>query len=186
MSEYLWPADGIEVGARAQATWSATCQALPLGTQITGEVIGRQPFGAFLRIEHHPDAVGLAEITAMPRCATLPHVGEQVSGEVIWHADHNHQVKIKLTEWTLHEDLLPQFAARIGQITTGHVTKLAPIGAFVRIADCVEGLVTLAELSDEPIEDPAQAIHEGQELSVRILNVDLERRRFSLSAIRMP
>ncbi|MFI9328551.1 S1 RNA-binding domain-containing protein [Kitasatospora sp. NPDC052868] len=186
MSEYSWPDDGIEVGARAKAAWSATCQVLPVGTRITGEVIGRRPFGVFLRIDHHPDAVGLAEITAMPRCATLPHVGEQVSGEVIWHADHNHQVKVRLTEWTSHEDLLPQFAARIGQIVTGHVTKLAPIGAFVRLADCVEGLVPLAELSDEPAGDPAQAVYQGKELPVRILNVDLERRRIELSARSCP
>jgi small subunit ribosomal protein S1 len=186
MSEYSWPDDGIEVGVRASAAWPATCQALPTGTQITGQVIGRQRFGVFLSIDQHPDAVGLAEITAMPRCAILPQVGAQVSGEVIWHADHNHQVKIKLTEWSRHEDLLPQFADRIGQITTGHVTKLAPIGAFVRLADCVEGLVPLAELSKEPIEDPAQAVHEGQELSVRIIDVDIERRRISLSVRRVP
>lgn len=75
----------------------------------------------------------------MPRCATLPHVGVQVSGAVIWHADHNHQVKTKLTEWIQHEDLLPQLADRIGRIAIGHVTKLAPIGVLVRLAHCIEG-----------------------------------------------
>ncbi|WP_329585473.1 S1 RNA-binding domain-containing protein [Streptomyces sp. NBC_01362] len=182
MNEYSWPDDGIEVGARARAAWSATCQALPIGTQITGRVIGRQRFGVFLSIDQHPDAVGLAEITAMPRCATLPHVGVEVSGVVIWHADHNRQVKIKLTEWIQHEDLLPQLADRIGQIAIGHVTKLAPIGAFVRLAHCIEGLLPLAERSDEPIEDSVQAIREGQEIPVRVCGVDLERRRITLSA----
>ncbi|WP_200826101.1 S1 domain-containing protein [Kibdelosporangium aridum] len=70
---------------------------MPLGTQVTGEVIARQPFGVFIRIDGTPDAVGLAEITAMPQGAELPAVAAQVTGEVIWHAEHNHQVKIRLT-----------------------------------------------------------------------------------------
>lgn len=111
----------------------------------------------------------------MPRCMELPHVGEHVIGRVVWHAEHNHQVKIKLTEWAEHSDLLPPFADMIGQTITGQVTKLAPIGAFVRIADCVEGLVRPEEL-------PAISVSEGQALSVTILGVDLERRRIFLAA----
>ncbi|MFC1415601.1 hypothetical protein [Streptacidiphilus cavernicola] len=96
MSEYSWPDDGPLVGARAQAAWAATCRALPLGTQITGEVIGHQPFGVFLRIDAVPDALGLAEIISMPREAALPQLGERVGGEVLGHADHNCQVRIRL------------------------------------------------------------------------------------------
>jgi hypothetical protein len=85
MSDYSWPADGPEAGARAQAAWAATRQALPIGTPMTGEIVGRQRFG-----------VGLAEIITMPRDAVLPQVGARVRGEVIGHADHNCQVRIKL------------------------------------------------------------------------------------------
>ncbi len=46
-----------------------------------------------------PDAVGLAEVGGMPHDLELPAMGAAVSGVVIWHADHNHQVKIKLDEW---------------------------------------------------------------------------------------
>ncbi|MEV7013568.1 hypothetical protein [Streptosporangium sp. NPDC051022] len=97
MSEYSWPDDGIETGRRAQASWSDTCRALPIGTQVTGTVIGRQPFGVFLRIDGTPDAIGLAEITAMPPDFDLPCLGALVTGEVIWHTEHNHQVRIRLT-----------------------------------------------------------------------------------------
>ncbi|MGW2325714.1 hypothetical protein ACWC5C_08115 [Streptomyces sp. NPDC001700] len=48
---------------------------------------------------------------------------------------------IVLREWAEHVDLLPRFLERVGQVVTGCVTKIAPIGFFVRIADCVEGLV---------------------------------------------
>lgn len=49
------------------------------------EAVTLLPAGG-LSVNGHPDAIGLAEITAMPRGADLPRVGEQVSGEVIWHA----------------------------------------------------------------------------------------------------
>ncbi len=100
MSGYSWPDEGSGLaGARARAAWLATCRALPLGTRITGVVVGRRPFGVFLQISGAPDAVGLAEITGAPPNAVLPALGEPVSGEVIWWAHHNRQVKIKLTEW---------------------------------------------------------------------------------------
>ncbi|MEU4540437.1 hypothetical protein AB0G15_36915 [Streptosporangium sp. NPDC023825] len=65
---------------------------------MTGMVIGRQPFGVFLRIDGTPEAIGLAEITAMPPDFELPRLGAFVTGEVIWHTEHNHQVRIRLTE----------------------------------------------------------------------------------------
>jgi hypothetical protein len=70
-----------------------------VGAPVTGEVVGRHPFGVFLRIDGSPDAIGLAEITAMPHEADLPLVGEHVTGKVLWHAEHEHQVKITLVEW---------------------------------------------------------------------------------------
>ncbi|MEU5278565.1 hypothetical protein AB0G87_19375 [Streptomyces asoensis] len=61
-------------------------------------MIGRQPFGVFVLLDGVPNAVGLAEITAVPHGMELPAMGTTVTGEVIWHADHNHQVKIRLDE----------------------------------------------------------------------------------------
>ncbi|MFE6869285.1 S1 RNA-binding domain-containing protein [Kitasatospora sp. NPDC057692] len=183
MSEYSWPWENYQDrAATARAAWTETVRALPIGTRITGEVVGRQPFGVFLAIDGQPEALGLARVTAMPRCLGLPAVGQRVTGEVVWHADHNHQVGVTLATWAHHEDLLPAFADRIGQVVNGRVTKTVPIGTFVRIAHCVEGLILRAELPDALAGDTEQSVHEGREISVRILAVDLERRRISLSA----
>ena len=179
VTEYSWP-DWGSYRARedlAANAWKETIRNLPLASSIAGEVIGRQPFGVFIHIDHHPEAIGLAEITAMPRCAALPRVGERVSGTVLWHADHNHQVKIQLEEWVQHQDLLPRFADRVGQTVAGRVTKLASIGVFVRLADCVEGLVRT------DVAAPARSVHEGEDVMVRILAVDLERRQVSLTIV---
>ncbi|MFF2518852.1 S1 RNA-binding domain-containing protein [Streptomyces sp. NPDC058086] len=179
MTEYPWPDWGSDkdYGTRVVAAWPDTVRNLPLGAPVTGEVVGRRPFGVFLSIAHHPEAIGLAEITAMPRCMELPRVGEHVTGLVLWHADHNHQVKIKLTEWDEHADLLLPLADMIGQTVSGQVTTVAPIGAFVRVADCVEGLIRPEEL-------PEATAAEGQEFMVAILGVDLERHRILLAAAR--
>ncbi|MER6366759.1 S1 RNA-binding domain-containing protein [Kitasatospora sp. NPDC001527] len=187
MSEYSWPWETYQDrAATAREAWTETVRALPVGTRITGEVVGRQPFGVFLAIDGRPDAVGLAKVTAMPRCLDLPAVGQRVIGEVVWHADHNHQVGVTLATWAHHEDLLPTFADRIGQVVNGRVTKTVPIGTFVRIAHCVEGLIPAAAFSGPPAEVAGQAVRDGQEISVRILAVDLERRRISLSVNRVP
>ncbi|MGW0871218.1 S1 RNA-binding domain-containing protein [Streptomyces sp. NPDC002740] len=177
MSEYSWPSEnGWCQATGADVAWTETVRSLPVGTPIAGEVIGRQPFGAFLSIDGRPEAVGLARVDRMPRCMELPTVRQLVTGEVVWHAEHNHQVGIVLREWAEHEDLLPRFVERVGQVVTGHVTKIAPIGFFVRIADCVEGLVPLTE----PVADLAKHVNEGQ-VSVRIIAVDLEGARVRLS-----
>ncbi|AUH43688.1 S1 RNA-binding domain-containing protein [Streptomyces sp. CMB-StM0423] len=179
MSEYSWPSDNGRFHAvGSAAAWLETVRSLPVGASIAGEVTGRQPFGAFLSPDGHPEAVGLARVDRMPRCMELPAVGQVVTGEVVWHAEHNHQVGVTLREWAEHEDLLPRFAERVGQVVTGRVTKIAPIGFFVRIADCVEGLVP----ATEPAADMATGVREGQDMSVRIVAVDLDRSRVVLAA----
>src|SRR5438270_5692852 len=66
-----------------------------------------------------------------------------------------------------------------GQVVTGTITKIAPFGAFARIEDGIEGLIHLSELP--PGMDPKANLHEGQQLQLRILRIDAERRRLGLS-----
>lgn len=100
MNEYVWPA-GSEVPAPnlVRESWEATVAALPAEARITGEVIGRQRFGVFIRIDGVANAIALAEITAMPHRMDLPALGSFVNGQVLGHAAHIHQVKVRLDEW---------------------------------------------------------------------------------------
>ncbi|MEV4976432.1 hypothetical protein [Streptomyces scopuliridis] len=100
MTQYAWPNDPSPEQVRRE--WSATVCALPVGTRVTGQVVGLQPFGVFVRIDYVPNALGLADIGSMPPGASLPALGAQVSGEVVWHTDHNYQVRIRLSEWIDH------------------------------------------------------------------------------------
>ncbi|WP_202919748.1 hypothetical protein [Streptomyces adustus] len=98
MDEYTWPTRPRVPAERYQEVWEATVAALPLGTSVSGEVIGRQPFGVFFRIDGVPNAVALAEIISMPEGMGLPSLGARVRGEVVAHADHNCQVRVRLHE----------------------------------------------------------------------------------------
>ncbi|WRZ95201.1 hypothetical protein OHB54_43020 [Streptomyces sp. NBC_01007] len=98
MDEYNWPtrrADDVP-GQSPEELWTATLAALPLGASVAGEVIGRQPFGVFIRADGVPNAVALAEIIAMPEEMGLPVLGTRIRGEVIDHVEHNHQVRVRL------------------------------------------------------------------------------------------
>jgi len=96
VDEYSWPDEGERRAEPSADTWAATVRALPEGSVVIGRIIGRQPFGVFVDISGTPGAMGLAEITSMPRDAPLPPVGAVVRGNVIGHAEHNHQVKLRL------------------------------------------------------------------------------------------
>ncbi|MDX5577085.1 S1 RNA-binding domain-containing protein [Streptomyces sp. ID01-9D] len=67
---------------------------------------------------------------------------------------------------------------------SGH--QADPVGAFIRIADGIEGLVHNTQFRDEPVEDPGQIVSEGDEITVRIVEVDLVHRRLALSARNLP
>jgi len=65
------------------------------------------------------------------------------------------------------------------------VTKLVPFGAFVRVGEGIEGLVHISELSDQHVESPEQVVQVGQQVRVKVVDVDVPRRRISLSIRRV-
>ncbi|MFE5288343.1 hypothetical protein ACFRAQ_25550 [Nocardia sp. NPDC056611] len=91
MVEHFWP-ENVELARRSRAAWAATVESLPVGSPVTGKVIGRQPFGVFIEIDQIPDAIGLVRVTFLPTDAELPARGELVEGHVHWHESHNCQV----------------------------------------------------------------------------------------------
>ena len=63
----------------------------------------------------------------------------------------------------------------------GRITKLVPFGSFVQVGDGIEGLVHISEMSAHHVELPEQVVTPGEELWVKIIDLDLQRRRISLS-----
>jgi len=70
---------------------------------------------------------------------------------------------------------------QVGQVVNGEVTRLKPFGAFVALDDMVEGLVHISELSERRVSHPKEVVKRGDTIAVKILAIDTEKRRISLS-----
>ena len=91
--------------------------------------------------------------------------------------------RVSLSMKTLADDPWPQEAGtmEVGSDVAGIVTRLVDFGAFVQLKAGIEGLAHISELSERRLLHPREVINEGDEITVRVLEVDLERRRISLS-----
>lgn len=69
----------------------------------------------------------------------------------------------------------------MGTIVDGKVTKIVPFGAFVELGDSIEGLVHISEMAGRHIDTPAQVVHAGDDVKVKVMEINPDRRRISLS-----
>ena len=108
-------------------------------------------------------------------------VGQEVSVEVL-DVDMDRE-RVSLSLKATQEDPWQTFARThaIGQVVPGKVTKLVPFGAFIRGEDGIEGLVHISELAQRHVEVPEQVVKVGEEVFVKVIDIDLDRRRISLS-----
>src|SRR5699024_10932564 len=108
-------------------------------------------------------------------------VGQEVTVEVL-DVDFDRE-RVSLSLKATQEDPWQAFARThaIGQVVPGKVTKLAPFGAVVRVEDGIEGLVHISELAQRHVELPEQVVKVDDEVFVKVIDIDLERRRISLS-----
>ncbi len=91
--------------------------------------------------------------------------------------------RISLSLKATQQDPWQEFATghQVGELVYGRVTKLVPFGAFVQVGEGIEGLVHISEMAAHHVEAPEQVVTPGEELWVKIIDIDLERRRISLS-----
>src|SRR4051812_40434844 len=91
--------------------------------------------------------------------------------------------RISLSLKATQQDPWQEFANahRVGELVYGRVTKLVPFGAFVQVGEGIEGLVHISEMAAHHVDLPEQVVTPGEELWVKIIDIDLQRRRISLS-----
>jgi small subunit ribosomal protein S1 len=91
--------------------------------------------------------------------------------------------RVSLSLKATQEDPWQHFARthQLGQVVSGRVTKLVPFGSFVRVEEGIEGLVHISELAGHHVDLPDQVVAVGDEIFVKVIDIDLERRRISLS-----
>jgi small subunit ribosomal protein S1 len=140
-------------------------------------------FGAFVDLGGVDGLVHVSELSwkHIDHPSEVVEVGQEVTVEVL-DVDMDRE-RVSLSLKATQEDPWQAFARAhsIGQVVPGRVTKLVPFGAFVRVAEGIEGLVHISELAERHVEIPEQVVNVGDEIYVKVIDVDLERRRISLS-----
>lgn len=166
---------------------NATRARLEPGAVLTGHVTRLMPYGAFVDIGGLEGLVHISQIShqRLSDPSDLLQQGQEVKVEVveIQNPGQGRRERISLSMKTLAEDPWPAAAGsfQLGEDHPGKVVRLVDFGAFVEIAPGVEGLVHVSELSERRLLHPREVIGEGDEITVRVLEIDLNRRRISLS-----
>jgi small subunit ribosomal protein S1 len=158
-------------------------ESLQKGERRKGTVSSIVNFGAFVDLGGVDGLVHVSELSwrHVEHPSEVVAVGEEVEVEVLDVDMERERVSLSLK--ATQADPWKEFAEhhRAGQVIEGEVTKIVPFGAFVRVADGIEGLVHISKLSEQHVESADQVVQVGERVRVKVEDVDVARRRVSLS-----
>ena len=165
------------------AVRSSFLNELEKGQVREGVVSSIVNFGAFVDLGGVDGLVHVSELSwkHIDHPSEVVEVGQPVTVEVL-EVDLDRE-RVSLSLKATQEDPWQAFARThaLGQIVPGKVTKLVPFGAFVRVEDGIEGLVHISELATRHVDLAEQVVSVGEEVFVKIIDIDMDRRRISLS-----
>ena len=140
-------------------------------------------FGAFVDLGGMDGLIHVSELSwkHVDHPSSVVQVGDEVEVRVL-DVDMDRE-RISLSLKATQQDPWQEFANahRVGELVYGRVTKLVPFGAFVQVGEGIEGLVHISEMAVHHVDLPEQVVTPGEELWVKIIDIDLQRRRISLS-----
>ena len=166
--------------------WVTAPDRLVVGQRITGTVTRLMDFGAFVEIE--PGVEGLIHISEMSWGKKIRHPsdvlkqGDTVDAVILGIKPEERRISLGLKQtladpWTEAQRNFP-----VGSQIEGPVTKLMNFGAFVQIADGIEGLVHISEITAERrLNHPSEVLRAGQVVKAQVLAIDTEKRQIKLS-----
>jgi len=158
-------------------------ESLEKGMRKVGTISSIVNFGVFVDIGGVDGLVHISELswTHVDHPSEAFSVGDEVEVEILDVDVDKERVSLSIKK--AQEDPWERFARENppGSTVSGKVTKLAPFGAFVEIAPGVEGLAHISELSWNHVEVPEEILSVGDEVEAKIIDINLERRRISLS-----
>ncbi len=165
--------------------WTLLEDKYPIGSVIRGEVRNVTDFGIFVGVEEGID--GLVHVSDISWNERIKHPGEKFKkGDVVEAVVLNIDVEnerfslgikqIQPDPWTTLSERHP-----VGSKLKGRVTKVTDFGAFVEIEPGIEGLVHVSEMRDERVENPRDVVKEGEEIDVKVIDMDQQERKVALS-----
>ena len=164
--------------------WEGISERYPAGARVKGTVVSVTDFGAFVELEQ--DIEGLVHISELSwgypeNPKDVVHEGDEVEVVVLSCDEETHRISLSLrrTQRDPWEDGEAKYP--VGQRVVGTVTKITDFGAFVKLEDGVEGLVHVSELDWGHVAHPRDVLKQGESVEVKVLSVDPQERRISLS-----
>ncbi len=157
------------------------------GDVVEGQISNIVDFGAFVDLDGMDGLIHISEISwsHVNHPSEVLEIGQTVSVKVL-DIDRDRQrisLGLKQTQSDPWQQVLDQYNE--GDVVEGKVTKVVTFGAFVEIMPGVEGLVHISELAQHHVENPREVVGQGDSVQAKIIEVDPERRRLSLSLKRV-
>jgi len=156
---------------------------LQKGEKLEGKVSSVVDFGAFVDLGGIDGLIHISEMswTHVDHPSELLSIGDTIEVKVLDIDQERGRISLGLKQCQDDPWKEKTKELKIGEIVEGKITKIVPFGAFVAIKEGVEGLVHISELSDEHVEVPEQAVKTDEIITAKIVDIDTDRRRVSLS-----
>jgi len=175
----------LSLKALEQNPWDTIAERYPIGAVVTGKVRNLTDFGAFVEVEDGID--GLIHISDMSWNRRLKHPnevlkkGDAVQARVISVDGENQRLSLSIKEFLPNE--WDNFAKshNVGDELIGTIAKITDFGLFIRVADGVEGLAHISEISRDPKAKLDKTFHVGEAVRTRIIKIDWTDKKIGLS-----
>jgi len=165
--------------------WDKALYKYPPGTKVKGKIRNLTSYGAFIELEEGLD--GMIHVSDISWTRKINHPsevlkkGDEIEAVVLEIDKTNQRIAVGLKQ--LSEDPWSNIDKyyKVGDLVTGHVTKLASFGAFVGLQHDIDGLVHISQVSEDRVEKIKNVLKVGQEVNARVIKIDKSYRRIGLS-----
>ncbi len=168
-----------------QNPWELLEQKYPVGTKILGRIRNLTNFGAFVEIEDGIDGlIHTSDLSWTDRGSNPQEIlkeGEEVEVVVLQIDATERRVSLgfKQTQPDPWDEVPEKY--KIGSVVRGQIVNLTSFGAFTKLEEGIDGLIHISEIADRRIERPEEVVSVGDELDVKVINLDPKGRRIGLS-----
>ncbi len=165
--------------------WEILEQKYPVGTKITGRIRNLTNFGAFVEIEDGIDGLIHTSDLSWTDRGTNPQELLKESEEVevvvlqIDASERRVSLGLKQTQPDPWDEVPEKY--KVGSVVRGKIVNLTSFGAFTKLEEGIDGLIHISEIADRRIERPEEVVTVGDELDVKVINLDAKNRRIGLS-----
>ena len=165
--------------------WDMVRHNYPIGARVRGKVRNMTTYGAFIELEEGID--GMVHVSDMSWTRKVNHPsellkkGDEVDAIVLDVDPQQQRISLSMKQLTPDpwSDIDSFF--RIGDVVQGTVTKITSFGAFVELANGIDGLVHISQISEERVDKVKDVLKPGQPVTARVIKIDRDERRLGLS-----